>query len=116
MDSLRSVEEDSIHTIDGVEDVEEPLVNRLHSTQSVKWEILGSKIPRKEVVFFSQMIVIYTVILTCIVNLSLGSTGPSELWVILLSTSIGAVMPNPQMGENSPYSRHRLLHKQPSTL
>ena len=116
MEPVRDIDQDSRHTIDGIGDVEDPVLNRLDSTRSVKWEILGSKIPRKEVVFFSQMIVIYTVILTCIVNLSLGSTGPSELWVILLSTSIGAVMPNPQMGENSPYSRHKLLPRPPSTL
>ena len=116
MDVRHDQDENSIHTIDGMENAEEPLIERMHSTASVKWEILGSKIPRKEVVFFSQMIVIYTVIITCIVNLSLGTTGPSELWVILLSTSIGAVMPNPQMDDNSPYSQRKLLPKQHTTL
>jgi len=65
------------------------------SQSSDSWVILGHRLPRGEIVFFCQMIILFTVILTCIINLSLGRE--SEMWLILLSTSLGAVLPNPDL-------------------
>jgi len=65
------------------------------SRSSDSWVILGRRLPRGEIVFFCQMIILFTVILTCIINLSLGRE--SEMWLILLSTSLGAVLPNPDL-------------------
>lgn len=42
------------------------------------------------------MIVVYTIIITSIVNLSL-TNGSSELWISLLSSAIGYVLPNPSL-------------------
>jgi hypothetical protein len=55
---------------------------------------LGNPIPKVEVVFFTQIIIIYIVIVTCIVNLSIGN-GDSNLWTALLSSSLGYLLPNP---------------------
>jgi len=74
--------------------VQTPMVTSL-SQSSDSWVILGRKLPRGEIVFFCQMIILFTVILTCIINLSLGRE--SEMWLILLSTSLGAVLPNPDL-------------------
>ena len=59
------------------------------------WTILGKKLPQTEVVFFTQVILIYIIIITCIVNLSLGE-GNSNLWTCLLSSSLGYLLPNPK--------------------
>lgn len=68
------------------------------SDHSENWQVLGFRVPKNEVVFFSQIIVLYIVIITCIVNLSI-SHPLSELWVGLLSSSIGFLLPNPTIKE-----------------
>lgn len=66
------------------------------TTSTEPWSILGSKIPKSEIVYFCQMIVVYIIIITSIVNLSIGN-GTSELWISLLSSAIGYVLPNPSI-------------------
>ncbi len=60
------------------------------------WALFGSNIPKAEIVFFTQVIIIYIVVLTSIVNLTLGY-GSSTLWVALLSGNIGYILPNPTL-------------------
>jgi hypothetical protein len=60
------------------------------------WHILGKSLPKNEVVFFAQVIIIYTVIITCIVNLSLGKD-EGKVWIALLSSCIGYLLPNPSI-------------------
>ena len=79
---------------------QQDFVERMNSDSSTKWNVMGSKVPRKEVVFFCQMLVLYTVIITCIINLSVGSGKQTELWIILLSTCLGAALPNPRMEDS----------------
>ena len=62
------------------------------STRS--WNVFGRSIPRSEITFFSQVIIIYIVIVTCIVNLSVGN-GDSNLWTALLSSCLGYLLPSP---------------------
>jgi len=84
-----------------MEDAEErsiPLVQGSESrtsTQRDSWDVFGKKLPKTEIVFFAQITAIYIILITSIVNISLGSE--SELWVILLSTSLGAVLPQPDL-------------------
>ena len=54
---------------------------------------------KSEIVYFCQMIVIYIIMITSIVNLSLQN-GSTELWISLLSSAIGYVLPNPSMKPN----------------
>lgn len=58
------------------------------------WHFLGHDIPRSEITFFSQVIVVYIVIITCIVNLSLNN-GDSNLWTALLSSCLGYLLSSP---------------------
>lgn len=78
-----------------MEDVEGG-IGRVMSVDREIWSIGGRNVPKTEVVFFCQMFMLYIVVITCIINLSLGS-GESNLWVVLLSMSLGAVLPNPKM-------------------
>ena len=67
-------------------------------TSSKPWTFAGKDIPSSEIVFFSQIIVVYMVIITCIVNLSLHNE-PNNLWIALLSSCLGYILPNPAISK-----------------
>lgn len=50
-------------------------------------------------VYMSQIIILYIVIITCIINLSCNN-GKNELWVSLLSYSLGCLLPSPKLKKN----------------
>lgn len=59
----------------------------------------GIKAPRaikSELVFFSQVIIIYIVVCLCLFNLTTGHT-QANLWSALLSGSLGYLLPNPKI-------------------
>ena len=60
------------------------------------WHILGTECPKGEIVFLCQVVVLYTVIVVSIYNLTVGH-GDSTLWTALLSSSLGYLLPNPSM-------------------
>ena len=64
-------------------------------SHSDKWHLLSTRVPHPEIVYFCQMIIVYIIIITAIVNLSIQN-GSIELWVSLLS-SIGYALPNPKL-------------------
>ena len=73
-----------------------------HDTHSInisgserQWRLCVQEIPKSEIVFFSQVIILYTVILTSIYNLTRGNSEQSNLWTSLLSGSLGYLLPNP---------------------
>ena len=61
-----------------------------------RWHLLGTSVPKTEIVYFSQMIIVYVIIITSITNLSLQN-GSTELWISLLSSCIGYALPNPKL-------------------
>ena len=61
-----------------------------------RWHLLGTPVPQAEIVYFCQMIIVYVIILTSIINLSLQN-GSSELWISLLSSCIGYALPSPKL-------------------
>lgn len=63
------------------------------------WECFGKKIPKTEIVYLSQVFIIYLVIITCILNLSLKN-GDSNLWTALLSSCLGYILPSPKIKVN----------------
>ena len=67
-------------------------------TQSTekRWWLFGSRIQKAELVYFSQMVIVYVVIITPITNLSLQS-GLKELWISLLSSCTRYALPNPKL-------------------
>ena len=60
-----------------------------------RWFILGKAVPKQEIVFFSQITILYILIITCLVNLTLNNS--SQLWSSLLSTSVGILLPSPSI-------------------
>ena len=66
-----------------------------------QWRVFGRRIPKQEAVFFSQVILIYTVVITCILNLSLTKDN-SNLWTALLSSCLGYILPSPTIKSTAP--------------
>ena len=60
------------------------------------WHIFGTECPKEEIVFLCQIIILYTVIVVSIYNLTTGHAD-STLWTALLSSSLGYLLPNPSM-------------------
>jgi hypothetical protein len=71
-------------------------MDRESSTHSERWDVMGGKLQKSEIVYFCQMIVVYVIIVTSIVNLSLQN-GKNELWITLLSIAIGYALPKPTL-------------------
>lgn len=70
--------------------------SRSSANQSVTWKIFGYDVPRSEVVYICQMIIISCVILSCILNLSLKNGNP-EMWVSFFGYAFGAMLPPPKI-------------------
>ena len=65
-------------------------------TGSDKWHVFGKQLPKSEIVFFVQVVLIYIVVITSIVNLTLNKD-EGKLWTALLSSSLGYLLPNPSL-------------------
>lgn len=78
---------------------------RLYSHQSSdstdNWVILGRHVPKGEIVFLCQYLVITIVIVSSIVNIALGNN--TETFLSLLSLSLGAILPNPKLKSKSKF-------------
>ena len=66
---------------------------------STPWHMFGTVCPKEEIVFLCQVVVLYTVILISIYNLTTGHAN-SNLWTALLSSSLGYLLPNPTLRRN----------------
>jgi hypothetical protein len=73
-----------------------PLEEVVHQqdSNSNSWKVCGSRMPKSELVFFSQVIILYVVVCLCLYNLTTGR-GDSNLWSALLSGCLGYLLPNP---------------------
>ncbi len=61
-------------------------------TNSKKWVWLGQRVPRNEITYIVQSIVLLLVIIVSLINVSLG-TGVHNLNISLLASSLGAFLP-----------------------
>ena len=80
--------------------MEDTSIPSLGSETTSRWNIFGNRVPKEEIVFISQVVLIYIVCITCIVNLSLGIENKS-LWASLLSGGLGYILPSPTLKKNS---------------
>lgn len=63
-------------------------------TDSTSWRACGKNTPRSEVVYLCQIVVLYTVIVVSIYNLTVESSN-ATLWTALLSSCLGYLLPQP---------------------
>jgi hypothetical protein len=68
-----------------------------HSTNSAQWKFLGEKVPRAEIVYFAQLFLCLTLIITSVVMLALKDPN-RDFWMVTLSSLVVYVMPSPQVG------------------
>ena len=66
-------------------------------TDSTPWHLFGTVFPKEEIV--CQVIVLYTVILISIYNLTTGHEN-SNLCTAMLNSSLGYLLPNPTLRRN----------------
>lgn len=61
------------------------------------WKFCGADIPKSEIVYFSQVIIIYAIIVTSLYQLAVqDNDNPlKHLWTSLLSSSLGYLLPSP---------------------
>ena len=52
--------------------------------------------PKSAAIFITQMVVILSVVIAAIINLSLRNEN-KEMWISLLCSTIGYVLPNPKL-------------------
>ena len=60
------------------------------------WHIFGTECPKEEIVFLCQVVILYTVIVVSIYNLTVAHDD-STLWTALLCSSLGYLLPNPSL-------------------
>ena len=77
-----------------LEDTVKDTVKDTGST-SKRWVLFGSSCPKAEIVFF----LLYTVTVVSIYNLT-KTSGNSNLWTALLSSSLGYLLPNPTLNQH----------------
>ncbi len=76
------------------------------SINSNVWTLFGHKIPKSEIVFFSQVIISYIIIIISLMCLVIGDPSPNDyLFTILTTTSLGYLLPNPKLKKK--YGIHR---------
>lgn len=83
----------------GMEDGDVDNYVERNDSSSGNWTIFGDVVPKNEVIFICQVVILYIVIVTCIINLSMKN-GDSNLWVALLSSSLGIMLPQPSLSQS----------------
>ena len=72
-------------------------ISPTHSEHS-EWPVFGTKLPKSEIVYFTQVLFIFTVVITAILMLTVYKENESkQFWTALLSSAIGYILPNPSL-------------------
>ena len=62
------------------------------------WKFCNNSVPRSEVVFFSQIIIIAFIIVFSCINIFLSvNCEETTIWVAILSSAVGYILPNPKL-------------------
>jgi len=61
------------------------------------WHCLGKQISKSAIVFSCQVVLIYIVTIVSLVNLTTGGGGEGKVWIALLGSCIGYLLPNPSL-------------------
>ena len=75
---------------------EEKTLSIHSSSPQQQWTVCGERVPKNQVVYFTQIFFLFSVVAASIVELALGNEN-KELWVVLLCTCTGYILPNPKL-------------------
>ena len=103
MESVEVVEEESF--------LRRPQQQQQQKRTTRFWHMFGRKLPRSEIVFFCQTFLIYVVVVTSLVNLTLKN-GPINLWIALLGSCLGYLLPHPSIDNISKQHQLQDHHQQ----
>ena len=67
-------------------------------TDEQGWCCSGSRVPRAEIQYFCQIVLILSIVFASIYNLS-REQGNQQLWTALLSSCMGYLLPNPSINK-----------------
>lgn len=70
----------------------------MYRENSQEWRLFGSRVPKAEIVYICQIVIVFVIIVTSIANLSMQN-GNSELWISLLCSAIGYALPSPTLSD-----------------
>lgn len=88
---------DSGEVSDAIMEEGEPQVRILRDKRKSRlWTLFDRSVSRSAVVFIVQVVLIFTVVIVSLFNLVRGS-GPNALWIALLSSCLGYLLPNPKL-------------------
>lgn len=59
------------------------------------WRCFGTQCPKPQLEFFAQTLILYVVVVSAIVKLALGGGDNQAVWISLLSSCIGYLLPHP---------------------
>ena len=63
-----------------------------------RWKFCGAKFPKEEIIYFCQVLTVYIVVITSIVNLCVSDKNTC-LWSSLVSGSVGYLLPSPSISK-----------------
>ena len=96
------IQDSAIEEIDSSHVVEEFIYDSNESERSA-WKFGNDiNLPRSEVVFVVQMFIIFSLTKLCIIKLAFSSSTCEEtsVWISLLSSLVGYILPNPRLWTN----------------
>ncbi len=96
---MREGEQEHIEMADMDDNKPVTVPHRQESVVSSNWYLMGRPFPRSEVKYLAQVLILYIVILTCLGNLSVGNSELRTIWISLLSSSIGYILPSPHISK-----------------
>lgn len=77
-------------------DTEEGRRSSALNTESRDWTIFGRRVPKNELVYLSQVVVLFTVISVGLYNLTTEQSD-TNLWTALVGSCLGYLLPNPRI-------------------
>jgi hypothetical protein len=63
------------------------------------WSICKNLLPKEEIIYISQVILIYAVVISCVINLTIYPEQQPALWSSLLAGALGYILPSPTPGK-----------------
>ena len=76
--------------------------SEMNHSGSTQWKLLGGSIPKSQFVFAVQVVLIYIIVITSVVNLTINADESlSKIWIVLLSSCLGYLLPNPTIKKNA---------------
>lgn len=60
------------------------------------WSWCGARVPKNQVTYMTQVVLVYCIIAVSLTQL-VRQSADSELWLVLLSTSVGYILPSPRL-------------------